>query len=431
MKNIISLNDFDPKTINFHYENDSFLFYNRITKIFGFKILNNFYLFDYDNSYKEQIKDKLFVVKILNTRSLKNEFLIINKKQHEIGNDDCIKFSLNKICDLKFSGKINLNDKIYLYNIFDLKSECGSGINYGFRNFNLLIINTMTTSDYNRFNLIRTLNLKYYFKKILKLNIDSNFDNFFIKIKKNIENSLNFFNKNKFEIFKNGFEFYNKVLNNSAKFELTNTFLYKNNIIKFKEINNLLKNKMDIKDKIYFENKLLLDNVSESISKLLRIYYLEINLSLDSNKQKKFNPKNFNNMLGLNEVPSDRSIIENELDINKLLCKIHKKINYTSFKNNEKLIELFNITQEYNIVSHSNLNFYIFPNIDKKILEKGLNQRYLLQEDQYSLKVEIDKIYLWKSDIHSLALFMFILDKNLCYDLITNIEQSVLKIRSI
>ena len=284
-----------------------------------------------------------------------------------------------------------------------------NNINITFKTFKLLFSNVLELKDYSRICLIKNLNLKYYFKKLFDTETTTE------KVIEGLTNNITkYLNRKEDELLSKDkvdltlLTFYNSMISLNSKYKITNTYLYGTKVKEFIKLNNNLKsNLISIENMqlIYNDNKELIENYINSITNLLKVYYIEIFNSIRSIKSR--NPESLK--LDLNK------------NINFYFEQCRREVKY-SF-NDENLLEIVTLVKTTSVIDDY---FCIF---DSRIKYRDFNKEYFVTDE--TVYVDLFKIKLFNSDIRSVIVYLYTLDKemNIYYNIMDTIESNILKIK--
>ena len=389
------------------------LFYCKIKKLLGIVYDRKIYILHCNSNDISKVKDPLFLYKSLNSKSLRNSIYIYSEINHNLN-----------VPTEEFKGCFEISDTIDYeteFKNYEVNTEImispppNHNISFSIKSFKLLFSNILELKDYSRIYLIKTINLKYYFRKLIK---EDNINIILKDLKNNINKSLyndkNIITNKNLDL--NLLTYYNKLISPNSKHVITNTYLYGNNVKKFINLNNELINKLisvEELDLVYSNNKELLDNYIKNITNLLKIYYIEIY-----------------NIVILMKHSFGSGL---KFDENKLISYYYKESN-NQLKSNftdDTLIKINTLVRHSGLIEEDifkNVNLYLYDTSFKKE-----NYKRNFFKPNSSLYVDLFKINIFNCEIKDLIVLLFILDKemNSYYKTIDIIEKNITLIKNI
>ncbi len=383
----------------------SILFSCKIKRILGIIHDKKVYVFHCNAEDSDRITNNLFLYKCLNSKALRNTFYVYIGELGIYINNKKEKF----VSKMEFEN-IDYETEFKNYKIIKIEiPRPDNNINITFKTFKLLFSNVLELKDYSRICLIKNLNLKYYFKKLFDTETTTE------KVIEGLTNNITkYLNRKEDELLSKDkvdltlLTFYNSMISLNSKYKITNTYLYGTKVKEFIKLNNNLKsNLISIENMqlIYNDNKELIENYINSITNLLKVYYIEIFNSIRSIKSR--NPESLK--LDLNK------------NINFYFEQCRREVKY-SF-NDENLLEIVTLVKTTSVIDDY---FCIF---DSRIKYRDFNKEYFVTDE--TVYVDLFKIKLFNSDIRSVIVYLYTLDKemNIYYNIMDTIESNILKIK--
>jgi len=392
----------------------SMVFYCKMKKILGFRLLDKIYIIHNAPEDDSKITNNLFLFKCLNTRALQTAFHLYN---------GTIKYgNINPVEKLTFKNWVDFDDLTYksdfsTLEIIKLKiPPPNSNTNIKLKTFKLLFYNMIELNDYSNIWLIKTLNTKYYFNKLL---LSENINNCILNLENNILKSFNSINNLNNKLNLNLLTKYNNMISLSSKYYITNTYVYTSQIKKLLKLNNLL---ININNKNNNISEELLNSLTNNLYELIKLYYIDIS-NLIINTKNTCNLNHYGNNLLVKSDDFDSLINLNKNVETKLKGNLH---------GNELLNKIFKlaIKDNYTIenIDDNNLTVHLFNN---KISFQDKTGKFIYGDVIKKRYVDLFKFNLWEVDLKEFIKFLYNLDKNLdiYYNIMTTIEKNILKLK--
>lgn len=414
------------------------LFHCTYKKFIGFIFDKSVYIFHYNQEDETKIDDPSYIYKILNSRNLKNIFIKNDNKKDEVS---------------ILSDFVEYHGQFENYKIYNLYIPPPKDIDIRIKKFSILFFNTIELKSYSKIHVLKSLNLRYYFKALTilpDLNEQKIHDYMINNIQKKVISNINSvtkkLNKNVLDI--NLLSYYIDIISPILNYNIINVYMSVGKIKKLLELNDfLIKNVKSIENvkSVYLYNKEEIDDKSKKLIKLLYLYYRKISdyvketsstnkntissiysgyYSISEEGNKKFEKEFINNLEKEDDFYSDTLFYKKS----KLISEYHNTVFKYVFSASSSNVDKY----EKFIIDNNTMRNEDYGFLDVIIVEDKPFKKHIVVRKFPSTVIlfpDIFKLKLFGMNIKQFVLFLYVLKKensNMYHSIFDTIEKTLL-----